>query len=102
MNGRAIPEDQEGCLEVAQECFQEFDDLRTLDRAGVDLEIEVPESDSRNDRKTLPTESLLDHRGLTTRRPSAHPVGTRAQTAFVEEDDGAALSRRFFFRFGQT
>ena len=78
MNGCSIPEDEEGCLEVAQECFQEVYDLWTLDRAGMDLEIEIPESDSRNDRNTLPTESLLDHRSLTTRRPSAHSVGPRA------------------------
>lgn len=102
MDGRSIPEDQEWCLQVAQECFKEFDDLRTLDRAGIDLEIEVPESDSRDDRKTLPTESLLDHRSLTARRPSAHSVGTRTQAAFVEEDDGAAFLRGFFFSFGQT
>jgi hypothetical protein len=68
----------------------------------MDLKIEVPESDSRDERKTLPAESLLDHRGLATRRPSTHPVGARAQTAFVEEDDGAAFPRGFFLSVGQT
>ena len=81
---------------MAQERFQELDDLRTLDGARMDLEIEVPESHPRNDRETLPTESLLDDRGLAARRPSAHPVRTCAQTAFVEEDDGASFPRRFF------
>ena len=101
MDGRSIPEDQQWNLQVAQERFQEWDDLRTFDRARMDLEIEVPERDSRNERKTLPTEGLLDHRGLTAWRPSAHPVGTCTQAAFVEEDDGASCTRGFFLRFGQ-
>lgn len=49
MNGRSIPEDQQGCLQVAQERFEELDDLWTLDGAGMDLEVEVPESNPRDD-----------------------------------------------------
>lgn len=78
MNGRSIPEDQKRRLQMAQERFEEFDDLRTLDGARMDLEIEIPESDPRDDRKTLPAEGLLDDRSLAARRPGAHPVGTRA------------------------
>lgn len=102
MNGRSIPKDQEWGLQMAQECFQELNDLRTLDGARMDLEIEVPESYSRNDRKTLPAEGLLEHRGLAARCPGAHPVRTCAQATFVEEDDGAPFPGGFFFRFGQT
>jgi hypothetical protein len=102
MNGRSIPEDQQWRLQVTHERFQEFDDLETLDGTRVDLEIEVPESYARNDRKTLPAEGFLDHRGLAARRPGAHPVGTRAQAAFVEEDDGASFPCGFFLRRGQT
>jgi hypothetical protein len=67
----------------------------------MNLEIKVPQGYSRDDRKTFPAERLLDHRRLATRRPSSHPVRTCAQATFVDEDNGAPLSQRFFFSCGQ-
>ena len=102
MDHSSIPEDQQRRAQVAQEHFEKFDNLRAFDRTGMDLKIEVPEGDSRNDRKTLPAESLLENRRLAARRPSAHPVRPRAQAAFVDENNGAPLAARFFFSFGQV
>ena len=102
MNGRSIPKDQQGCLQVAQEHLEKLDDLWTLDRAGMDLEIEVPKRHSCDDRKTLPAESLLDHRSLAARRPGAHALWPRAQTTFVEKDDGSPFPRCFFLSCGHT
>jgi hypothetical protein len=98
----SVPKDQEWRSHVTPQCFEEFDNLRTFDSARMNLKIEVPQCYARDDRKTLPAESLLDHRRLAARRPSSHPVRAGAQAAFVDEDNGAPLLQRFFFSFGQT
>lgn len=102
MDGSSIPKNQQWRVQVPQKCGQELDDLRALDGARMDLEIEIPQRHSRDDRKTLPAKSLLDHRSLAARRPSPHPVRARAQAAFVDEDNGASLPLGFFLRFGQV
>jgi hypothetical protein len=38
----------------------------------------------------------LENRRLAARRPSSHPVRTRAQAAFVDENNGAPLAACFF------
>ena len=44
---------------------------------------------------------ILQHRGLPARRPGPHPMRSFAQSAFVDEDDGAPLAERFFLICGQ-
>ena len=102
MDRSSIPEDQQRCAQVAQERLEELDNLRTFDGTGMNLKIEIPEGYSRNDRKTFPAEGLLENGRLAARRPSSHPVRTRAQAAFVDENNGAPLALRFFFSFGQV
>src|SRR5205823_2938882 len=102
MDRRSVPDNQQRRLHVAQERSEKLDDLRAFDRTGVNLKIEIPQHDARDDRKTLPTESLVNDRRLATRRPSPNPVRTRAQAAFVDEDDGAPLSLGIFFKAGQV
>lgn len=81
---------------------EKLDHLGAFDAAGVDLEIEPPERQSADDRKAFPVEGLVQHRGLTARRPSANPGRAGAQSTFVDEDDGAMLLAGLFFKAGQS
>ena len=72
-------------LETVEDGFEvseEFDHLRALDAAGVDLEIEPPEGQAADEGKTFPVEGFLQHRGLLARSPSAHS-GRAAQRARI-------------------
>ena len=83
---------------MALEVSEEFDHLRALDAAGMDLEIEAPEGQAPDDRETFPVEGFVQKRSLSARRPGA----AGAQAAFVEEDDGAPLLAGLFFKAGQS
>lgn len=102
MDGRSVPQDEQWGIEVPQERGKELDDLRALDGASVNLEIEIPERHSCDDRETLPAEGFLDNWSSAARRPSAHPVRARAQAALVDADNGATLPLGFFFRCGRV
>jgi hypothetical protein len=67
-----------------------------------DLEIEVPQRHSGDDGNGLPVEVILQHRRLTAWCPGAAPVRALAQTAFVDEDDGAPFLLGFFLMSGQV
>src|SRR5205823_4705448 len=81
--------------------LQKIDDLRTLDRTSVQPEIETQERESSNRRQTLPVEIELENGGLPAGRPRATPMRPLAQSAFVDEDDRAPFSARFFLIVGQ-
>jgi len=102
VKGRSIPDHQYLPWNVPLQMLQKFDDLEAFDAAGVNLEIELPEGQAADDRKTLPIEGLLENRGLSTRSPGACPGWPGAQAAFVNKDDGAALLLGFFFKAGQV
>src|SRR5216683_3063572 len=51
--------------------------------------------------KAVPVEMILQHRGLSARRPRAAAVGSLAQPALVDEDDGLARPAGFFLSWGQ-
>src|SRR4029077_14367672 len=59
MDRSAIPEDQHFPSDMALEVSEEFDHLRALDAAGMDLEIEAPEGQAPDDRKTFPVEGFV-------------------------------------------
>src|ERR1700752_2024334 len=80
---------------------EKLDDLQAADGSGKEPKIKVPKRDSRHHRKRLPREVILQHRGLSLRRPGARAVWPFAQSAFVEEDDGEALFLAFFLISGQ-
>jgi len=98
----AIPDDQYFPGNMSLEMAQKLDDLETFDAAGMNLEIEPPESQAPDDRKALPVEGLVQHRGLPAGRPSACPRGAGAQPAFVNKDDGSPLLPGLFFNAGQS
>ena len=80
---------------------EELDDLRAADRSRKQAEVEVPPRHPRHRRQHLPVEVILQHRRLSPWRPSAAAVRALAQSAFVDEDDGAPLFLGFFLISGQ-
>lgn len=101
VNRSPVPDDQELAGDVPQEGLQELGGTHSVDAAFVDPEEKLPQSDSRDQREFFPVERLLQHRRAAAGRPRAHPMGARAQSAFVDEDDGALFAPRFFFSLGQ-
>src|SRR5580658_2670412 len=98
---QAIPDDQQLAANLLVKRLQEFDELRTPDCAGVQAEIEVPETDAGDHRQLLPVEAVLQYRGLAFGCPGLDARGPLAQSGFVDEDDGAAFSAGLFFSAGQ-
>ena len=97
----AIPDYQQSARQMTQQMGKEVHHLRGADGSLVEPEIEVPPRDAGDGREHLPVEMILQHRGLSARGPSAHPMGPLAQPALVDEDDGAPLAARFFLSRGQ-
>jgi hypothetical protein len=83
-------------LDVACQGLQEVDDLEFPDRARIQPEVEVTEVQPGRYRKLLPVEVELPDRRLAARRPGAATMRLLSSSAFVEEDDHAALWAGFF------
>src|SRR5712691_8670728 len=98
---QAVPDDQQLAANLLGKRLQEFDELRAADCAGMQPEIEVPETDAGDDGQLLPVEAVLQDRGLTLGGPGLDPRGSLAQSAFVDEDDGAAFAAGLFLSAGQ-
>src|SRR5579859_964017 len=98
---QAIPDDEQLAANLLGQRLQEFDELRAADRAGMQAEIEVPETDAGNDGELLPVEAVLQDRSLALGRPGLDPRGSLAQSAFVDEDNGAPFAAGLFFSAGQ-
>jgi len=101
MARQTIPDDQQFAGDVAQEMSEKLNDLRAADGSWKQPEVEVPPGYSRNGRQSLPVKVILQHRRLPARGPGTAAVGTLAQSAFVDEDDGAAFVFGLFFNAGQ-
>ncbi len=100
--GKRSHNDQQRTLYVAQQRLEEIDHLGTADGVGIETEIEVVESDSGRRRELLPVEVELQYGRLPARRPSTAAMWLLAQSAFVDEDDRAALFLGFFLMAGQV
>jgi len=101
MARQTIPDDQQFAGDVAQEMSEKLNDLRAADGSRKQPEVEVPPGHPRNGRQGLPVKVILQHRRLPARGPGTAAVGTLAQSAFVDEDDGAAFVFGLFFNAGQ-
>lgn len=101
VNRGSVPDHQELARDVAHQRLQELGRPYSIDAAFVDPEEKLPQGDPRDQREFFPVERLLQHWRAAAGSPGAHPVGPRAQSAFVDEDDRAVFAPRFFFRFGQ-
>jgi len=102
VDGSPIPNQQHFPRNMPLQMSQKFNDLEAFDTARVNLEIELPESQTTDDRKTLPIEGLLEDGGLSARGPGARPCRAGTQAAFVNKDDGTALLPGFFFMAGHS
>src|SRR3989442_4114670 len=81
---------------------EKLDDLRTTDRSWKQSEVEVPPGHARNRRQRLPVKVILQHRRLSAWRPGTTAVRALAQSALVDEDDGAPLFAGFFLISGNA
>lgn len=97
MCGQPVPDHEQFALDLAAQLLQEVDDPWAIERARDELEIEVPERQSRDRRQLMPIEVHLQHRGLTARGPSADSVRALRQTGFVDETLWSALGPQRFF-----
>jgi len=101
MGGQSIPDDEQVTGQVAEQMLKKQDHLLAPDRLFEDLEIEVPQGDTGDDRKGLPVEVMLQDGSLSAGCPSAAAMGTPAQPAFVDEDDRTPLFAGCFLMAGQ-
>src|SRR5712692_3482783 len=61
---QAVPDDQQLAANLLSKRVQEVDELGTADRAGMQPEIKVPETDTGDDRQLFPVEAVLQDRSL--------------------------------------
>src|SRR5260370_31002878 len=101
VSGKAVPDDQQPAWDMAQEMSQKLDHLGTANGSWKEAEIETPPRYPGHRREQVPVGMILQHRGLSARRPSAAAVGSLAQSALVDEDDGLARPAGFFLSSGQ-
>ncbi len=58
---QAVPDDQQRLSDLPAEGMQEFDDLRALDGAREESEVEAPQGDASDDGQLMPVEVVLLH-----------------------------------------
>lgn len=100
MNGGTIPDDQQFAGKMPQQRLEELRGALSIDAALVDPKVELPQREAGDDRQFIPIEGLAQYRRLAARCPRTHPMWPRAQPAFIDEDDGAALPPGFFLSRG--
>src|SRR5712691_3178521 len=98
---QTIPDDEQLAVDLVGERLQEFHELGTTDRTGVEAEVEAPEAQAGDYRQLLPVKTVLENRCLPSRCPSLDPGRSFAQSRFVDEDDGSPFAERLFFSAGQ-
>jgi hypothetical protein len=59
MDGGAIPDEEQATFDVPTKVLDELDDLRAFKAAFVDLETELFESESADDREALPAKAFV-------------------------------------------
>src|SRR6266851_3988995 len=101
VSGQAVPDDQQPAREMGQEMSKKLDHLGTANGSRKEPEVETPPGYPGHRREQLPVEMILQHWGLSARRPRAAAVGSLAQSALVDEDDGLARPAGFFLSWGQ-
>src|SRR5450755_877480 len=97
----AVPDDQQLCLELHAQGFEELHDLRAPHRAVVQAEQEVRAHQASDGRDVLPVEVELHDRRAALGRPGAYSSGPLRQTRLVDEDDHSPLGGTLFLSAGQ-
>src|SRR5437879_6408114 len=67
-----------------------------------DSRLKVQQCERGSHRQTLPIKVVLQDGGLSARGPSTTTMWSLTQSAFVDEDEDAPFSARFFFSAGHT
>src|SRR6266849_4674698 len=76
---------------------EKLDYLGSVNMSWEQPEVKIPPRNCCGHRREhFPVEVVLQHRRVSAWRPSAAAVGSLAQSALVDEDDGAAVWRAFF------
>jgi hypothetical protein len=101
MNGQAIPDDQQAAWELLQQAAKKVDGLGSFDRTWVEAKVEVPPGYPCDRRKGVPVEVELEDRGTAAGCPGSASVGSLAETALVDEDNGLSSPGSVFFTLGQ-
>src|SRR5258705_12516225 len=97
MTGQAVPNDQQLIRQMTHQMSEELDHLRTLDGAGKEPKVKVPPRHPRHCRQSLPVEVVLQHRGVSPRRPGVAAMGPFPEPALVDEHYDTALLFGFVF-----
>ena len=79
-----IPNHQQLLLDVALETGEKLNYLGTSNTARMQLKVKIPPGDSSHGRKLLPVKRILQHRGLSFRRPGPTTVRSLAQPALID------------------
>ena len=98
MRLQAIPDHQQGLLEMGLQRFEKFDDLFFLDAALVQPEQTVGAREPCNNRDVIPVEVKLNDGSLPLERPGAYARGAFADAGLVHKDDQPTFSPGFFFK----
>src|SRR6266513_1325179 len=84
-----VPDDQRSApAKLRAQPLEEFDELRSADRAREEPEVKAPEGESGDRRDLFPVEAVLKHRGLALGRPRACHGRALRQARLIYEDDG--------------
>jgi hypothetical protein len=100
--GKPVPDNQQRAIDMTHQRLEKVDPLRLADRIAIESEVEVAQSQAGCYRQLVPVEMEQQHWRLAARRPAATAVRLLRQSAFVEEDDRAALVLGFFLMLGQV
>lgn len=85
---------------MTHEHLEEVDYLRAFDRAGVNTKEDAPQADCPDDRKALPAEGFVEHRGLAAWCPGPHAVRLGADSSLVDKGDQTPFAEGFFLSAG--
>lgn len=99
---QTIPDHEQLSPDLPPQMPQEIDHLGRANAAPVEPEVEAPPGDTGHHRQLAPVEREVQVRGLSTGRPRACQRRLLAQSAFVNEDNGAAFAAALFFSAGHV
>src|SRR5450759_998787 len=102
MRLQAIPDHQQGLLEMSLQRFEKFDDLFFLDAAFVQPEQTVGACEPCNNGDVIPVEVKVNDGSLPLECPGAYARGAFADAGLVHKDDQPTFSPGFFLRAGQV
>lgn len=102
MAGKPVPDQQDRLSDLFDEVLEEVPDLLLPHASLIQTEVKLPEGDSGGHREIVPVELMLQDRCLAASGPRTHAMGPLAQSAFIDEDDGAVFFPGFFLRVGQV